>query len=67
MLTLAEVKKAVDEGKTVFADTQAYRVIKERGEYKIICLLKGFCVGLHGREGTKYADKMNGKRFWSVD
>ena len=65
--TIEEIKKAVDEGKTVFADTKAYQVIKNKENYYIVCAFNNSTVGLHGLENTKYADKLNGKAFWTEE
>ena len=57
-----EIKKAVDEGKTVYWSNPAYTVIKqENGHYLIHCNLNDYCFGLHGLEGTEYENQLNGK------
>lgn len=64
--TINEIKKAVDEGKTVFADTENYIVVKSRDYYSIKCLLNNWYCGLHGLEGTKSANKLNANKFYSL-
>lgn len=50
-MTLQEIKKAVNEGKTVCWATPAYRVIKDSiGQYHIICLLNNQYIGLTWRD-----------------
>ncbi|MBN8857067.1 MAG: hypothetical protein J0H29_01690 [Sphingobacteriales bacterium] len=52
-MTVQEIKKAVDEGKTVCWATPAYRVIKDSiGQYLIVCLLNNNCIGLTWRDGV---------------
>lgn len=65
--TVEEIKKAVDAGKTVFADTKAYRVIKNKQNYYIVCSFNQYTVGLHGLEDTPYANKLNGTSFWTEE
>lgn len=63
--TIAEIKEAVDNGKKVFCDTTAYEVIKDQiGQYFIHCNINGYCIGLHGMEGTKYENQLNGTKFF---
>ena len=65
--TINEIKKAVDEGKTVFADTESYIVIKDNKEqYLIKCLLNNWYCGLHGLEGTTSENKLNANKFYSL-
>lgn len=65
--TINEIKKAVDEGKQVFADTESYVVIKDSKEqYLIKCLLNNWYCGLHGLEGTEYENNLNGDKFYSL-
>ena len=52
-MTAEEIKKAVNEGKTVCWATPAYNVIKDSiGQYLIICLLNNNCIGLTWRDGV---------------
>lgn len=63
--TAQEIKKAVDEGKTVYSGNEAYTVVKDKlGQYLIKCSLNGYCVGLSGQEGTQYENKLNGTNFY---
>ena len=64
--TINEIKKAVDEGKTVFADTESYIVVKSKDYYSIKCLLNNWYCGLHGLEGTTSANKLNANKFYSL-
>jgi hypothetical protein len=57
------IKSFVDQGATVYAASDAYKVIKAK-EYLIKCSFNGYCVGLHGRAGTKYATSLNGTSFY---
>lgn len=63
--TVQEIRKAVDEGKTVYSGNEAYTVQKNKfGNYNIICSLNGYCIGLSGLEGTQYENKLNGTNFY---
>jgi len=65
LYTVQEIKKAVDEGKTVYSGNEAYTVIKDKvGQYLIICSLNNYCIGLSGLEGTQYENKLNGTNFY---
>ena len=59
--TIPEIKAAVDAGEDVRAGGDAYRVIKDSiGQYLIH--FTGHpenWIGLHGREGTPYAEQLN--------
>jgi hypothetical protein len=51
--TIADIKKAVDEGKPVYWGNKKYRVVKDSiGQYLIICGLNGHCIGLTNQEDT---------------
>lgn len=53
-----EIKKAVDEGKTVHWSHEGYSVIKDNlGQYLIYCSINGYCIGLTWRDGVT----LNGK------
>lgn len=56
-MTLKEIKQAVDQGKTVHWKDQAYRVVKNKGDYFIHCRLNGFTIGLTWQDGQT----LNGK------
>lgn len=57
------IRQAVDEGKTVYVGTLAYKVIKDNiGQYLIFCVLNDYCVGLTWRDGVT----LNGKVFFTV-
>ena len=61
-MNIKEIKKAIDDGKKVCWSNRAYHVIKDKvGQYLIHCNLNDYCFGLHGLEGTKYENKLNGK------
>ena len=66
--TIKEIKEAVNEGKTVYEGSEAYEVIKTSwGEFLIVCSSNGYTIGLHGKEGTKYENKLNGSNFFIKD
>lgn len=63
--TIEEIKEAVNEGRKVFCDSEAYIVIKGRSEdYYITCISNQYTIGLHGKEGTKYENVLNGSNFF---
>jgi hypothetical protein len=65
LITIKDIKAAVDKGKTVYSDSEAYKVIKDsKGQYMIKCTLNGYCIGLHGAVGSQYEDKLNGTKFY---
>lgn len=66
--TAKEIKSAVESGNRVFSGSDAYEVIKDRtGQWLIWCSLNGYCIGLTGAAGGKYADQLNGSDFYSVN
>ena len=66
-MTYQEITSAVDDGQKVYVGNLAYIVIKSKfGEYMIKCTLNDHCIGLHGREGTKYANRLNGENFFMI-
>ena len=62
--TLAEIKTAVDAGRLVYADSEAYTVKKSGTQYLILCSLNNHCIGLHGMEGTQYKTTLNAHQFY---
>jgi len=65
--TIEKIKLAVDCGDNVFCDNQGYRVLKDEcGGYYITYTATGYSVGLHGREGTAYENKLNGTTFFTL-
>lgn len=65
LISIAEIKKAVDDGKEVYCDNDSYRVLKDGiGQYLIVCSMNNYCIGLHGMEGTKYENQLNGTKFF---
>jgi hypothetical protein len=65
LTTIPEIKAAIDAGRPVKCDSEAYDVIKDRlGQYLIICRSNGYCIGLHGQEGTQYENVLNGTKFY---
>jgi len=63
--TIEEIKAAADAGTKVYAGSRAYQVVKDRiGQYLIVCDATGYCIGLHGREGTQYENKLNAQGFF---
>lgn len=50
-MTLKEIKQAIAEGETVCWAIPSYRVIRDNiGQFLIICLLNGHCIGLTWRD-----------------
>ena len=55
---IAEIRAAVDAGRTVHWANAGYRVTKDRiGQYHIVCDHNQHCIGLTNRAG----DRLNGK------
>ena len=68
LLTIAEIKQAVDNGEHVKCDTDSYTVYKDRiGQYLIRFDYSDYCIGLHGRPGTEYETSLNGTTFYTID
>jgi hypothetical protein len=66
--TIEEIKEAVNQGKTVYAESSLYQVIKDRlNQYMIKCTINGNCVGLHGIPGTPYENRLNMDNFFTID
>lgn len=66
--TISEIKAAVDAGQKVFCDGGGYEVIKDSVGQYLIHFLGGdgkYYIGLHGLEGTEYAEVLNGKDFYA--
>lgn len=66
MMTLEEIKEAVNEGKTVHWASDAYTVVKRSdGEWYILCTVNNNAIGLTWRDGVT----MNGKpeQFYIAD
>ena len=60
-----EIRAAVDADNIVRCDGGGYEVIKDiYGQYLIHFIGSDYYIGLTGREGTKYADKLNGRDFY---
>ena len=66
-MTIAEIKAAVDAGHTVKWSNNLYDVKRKKSnsshngyEYLIVCSSNGHTIGLHGMEGTKYENHLNG-------
>ena len=57
-MKLKEIKKAVENGKTVFCGNENYHVIKDNiGQWLILCPSNGYCIGLTWLDGTTLNDK----------
>ena len=68
-MTVEEIKTAIDNGNHVFWQSVMYEVIGNRKDgYLIRCRQNNHCIGLHGMEGTKYENVLNGeeKDFYVV-
>ena len=66
--TISEIKAAVDAGQKVFCSGGGYEVIKDSVGQYLVHYLGGdgrHYVGLHGMEGTEYAEVLNGKDFYA--
>lgn len=64
MLTAQQIREAVDAGKTVTCNDDAYEVIKDNvGQYLIHFKGSDYYIGLTGMEGTEYAEHLNGSNF----
>tara|TARA_R100001244_G_C5074422_1_gene112246 strand:+ start:24 stop:242 length:219 start_codon:yes stop_codon:yes gene_type:complete len=61
--TIEDIKKAVDDGRTVKCDNGNYTVVKDSGQYFITYDYSDYCIGLHGMEGTKFERNLNGENF----
>lgn len=65
LTTKEEIKKAVSEGKTVYADTDGYKVIKDNiGQFLIHFMRSDHYIGLHGAENTEFEEVLNGEIFY---
>jgi len=59
--TADEIRAAVDAGKTVYADSKAYVVIKDNiPQYFICCAMTNYCIDLTWRDGKT----LNGRNFF---
>jgi len=56
-----EIRNAVDNGVTVYADNDAYYVVKGKSEYLIKCSLNNYFIGLTWADG----ETLNGTHFFS--
>ena len=56
-MTLNEIKKAVDKGKTVCWENELYEVRKAGDDYNIVCTDNGYTIGLTWLDGVT----MNGE------
>jgi|TARA_R110002050_G_scaffold54179_1_gene122737 hypothetical protein len=62
IMNIKQIKKAIALDINVYWKSKAYQVIKDRlGQYLIWCNLNDHCIGLHGRQGTKYENVLNGQ------
>jgi hypothetical protein len=67
LTTIEQIKKAVDEGKTVYAENESYQVVKDtHNQYMIKCENYHY-VGLHGMEGTEYENVLNANKFFTKE
>jgi|GEM_PF-2267197 len=64
--SIKEIKKAVDNGKTVYCGNHSYTVIKDKNEEYLIKSSNGYYIGLHGKKGGKFENKLNGELFFTV-
>jgi hypothetical protein len=60
-MTITQIKQAVDNGMKVYWSNEGYEVIKDNiDQYLIHCNINDSYIGLHGLEGTKYDNVLNG-------
>lgn len=71
-MNLNEIKQAIEEGKTVYCQTETNVVIKQNnGDYLIKCTLNGHCIGLtwadgltlNANESDFFTKKQNAMKF----
>ena len=61
-MNIKQIKKAIALDINVYWKSKAYQVIKDEcNQYLIWCNLNDHCIGLHGRQGTKYENVLNGQ------
>lgn len=66
--TIDEIKQAVKEGKVVYSDSIAYRVVKDIfNVFWIIHEKNNYTTALHGLGGTEFENKLNGTTFFYFD
>ncbi len=52
-MTLTEIKAAVEAGRKVYWASKNYEVIKDSiGQWLILCLINGSCIGLTWQDGV---------------
>jgi len=60
MITIQQIKEAINNGKRVFWHHRGYEVIKDSiGQFLIHCNMNDTYIGLHGMKGTEYENKAN--------
>jgi hypothetical protein len=65
-MTLEQIKNAVNDGVTVYADSAAYIVILSKfGEYMIKCASTGYCIGLYWTDDNDNV-RMNATNFFTI-
>lgn len=59
-MNLTEIIKAIDDGKKVYWNNKAYKVVKDKNnEYLIKCISNGHCIGLTWADGKTLNAKEN--------
>ena len=64
------IKKHIHNGGRVFWASRAYEVFEtSEGYFNIVCSVNGSCIGLHGRDGGPYENRLNGEieDFYFID
>jgi hypothetical protein len=65
-MNLEQIKKAVQDGQIVYADSTAYIVILSKfGEYMIKCTLNGRCIGLDWTDDNGNI-RLNASKFFTI-
>ena len=59
MITIKEIKEAINNGYRVFWHHRGYEVIKDGESFIVKCYMNNNIVGLHGMEGTSYENCPN--------
>lgn len=62
---IKKIKALVSAGAMVYAGNDGYKVTKHGDEYYINYNNGESIIGLHGRQNTQYANKLNMTRFYT--
>lgn len=64
LCTIEQIKAAVDAGHDVRCSGGGYRVLSQGDTYYIYYEPTNYMIGLHGQQGTQYAEQLNGSDFY---